>query len=82
MKTSTDGLQSDGQHLKEQTEVDRQQSTISGKSPNPFTQINLYKHNIWPKIAGDMAEISRKTTNKANRKANRITLNGMTEKDW
>ena len=78
MKTSTDGLQPGEQQLKEQTKKDRQQSIVLGKSPNPFTQINSYKHNIGPTIASDMADLSRMKANRANRKENKITLNGTT----
>ena len=51
--------------------MDKQQSTVSGKSPNPFTQKNSYKHNTWSTIADDLAETPRRTTNRANGK-NRI----------
>ena len=72
---STDGLQSRGQQLNEQIKTDRQQPTFSGKSPNPFTHMNLYKHVIGPTIDEDTARIS---SWKANGKENKTTLEGAT----
>ena len=70
---STNGLQSCGQQLNEQIKTDRQQPTFSGKSPNPFTHMNLYKHVIGPTIDEDTTRIS---SWKANGKENKTTLEG------
>ena len=76
---STDGLQPCGQQLNEQIKTYRQQPIFSGKSPNPFTQMNSCKHIIGPTIDEDTAEISRWKANKTNRKVNKTTLDGATE---
>ena len=54
--------------MKEQIEVNRQQSTLIGKSPNPFTHKNLHKHNLWSTMDDDMAETPRRTVNRAHEK--------------
>ena len=75
---STNGLQPCGQQLNEQIKTDKQQPTFSGKSPNPFTQMNSYKHIIGPTIDEDTTRISRWKANRTNRKENKTTLDGAT----